>query len=99
MSVPLETPAPDFGHLLSMTDERGTFEHALFSEPSPEHGYCTDDMARVLVVATRESGNAIGDAQPRDAQLEISSGRIGLAGQVSKSNEPSRCLGRSPCTR
>jgi len=37
-----------------MTDERGTFEHALFREPRPEHGYCTDDMARVLVVATRE---------------------------------------------
>ncbi len=37
-----------------MTDERGTFEHALFSEPRPEHGYCSDDMARVLVVAARE---------------------------------------------
>jgi hypothetical protein len=56
--MPLETPAPDFGHLFSMTDERGTFEHALFSEPRREHGYCTDDMARVLVVATRERGNA-----------------------------------------
>jgi hypothetical protein len=38
-----------------MTDARGTFEHALFREARPEHGYCTDDMARVLVVATRES--------------------------------------------
>ena len=37
-----------------MTDRRGTFEHACFAEPRPEHGYCTDDMARVLVVATRE---------------------------------------------
>jgi hypothetical protein len=37
-----------------MTDERGTFEHALFAAPRPEHGYCTDDMARVLVVSTRE---------------------------------------------
>jgi hypothetical protein len=47
-------PAPDFGHLLRMTDERGTFEHARFTEPRREHGYCTDDMARVLVVAVRE---------------------------------------------
>ena len=39
-----------------MTDGRGTFEHALYREPRPEHGYCTDDMARVLVVATRERG-------------------------------------------
>jgi hypothetical protein len=47
-------PAPNFGHLLHLTDERGTFEHALHTEPRTEHGYCTDDMARVLVVASRE---------------------------------------------
>ena len=44
----------NFDHLLRLTDRRGTFEHACFAEPRPEHGYCTDDMARVLVVATRE---------------------------------------------
>jgi hypothetical protein len=37
-----------------MTDRRGTFEHACYAEPRPEHGYSTDDMARVLVVASRE---------------------------------------------
>jgi hypothetical protein len=37
-----------------MTDERGTFEHAKFTQARREHGYCTDDMARVLVVATRD---------------------------------------------
>jgi hypothetical protein len=47
-------PGPIFDHLLRITDHRGTFEHARFDEPRPEHGYCTDDMARVLVVATRE---------------------------------------------
>jgi hypothetical protein len=41
-----------------MTDGRGTFEHALFRVPRPEHGYCTDDMARVLVVAAREPSGA-----------------------------------------
>ena len=51
-----DTPEPVFDHLLRMTDRRGTFEHARLSEPDPEHGYCTDDMARVLVVATREPG-------------------------------------------
>lgn len=45
---------PRFDHLLAMTDELGTFEHAFFAEPRPEHGYCTDDMARVLVVTSRE---------------------------------------------
>jgi hypothetical protein len=48
------SPAPVFDHLLRMSDRRGTFEHACLAEPRPEHGYCTDDMARVLVVATRE---------------------------------------------
>jgi hypothetical protein len=51
-------PPPKFDHLLRMTDRRGTFEHARFAEPRPEHGYCTDDMARVLVVATREPNSA-----------------------------------------
>ena len=47
-------PAPSFAHIAAMTDERGTFEHADHTEARPEHGYCTDDMARLLVVATRE---------------------------------------------
>lgn len=45
---------PIFDHLIRMTDQNGTFEHARFAEPRPEHGYCTDDMARVLVVAARQ---------------------------------------------
>jgi hypothetical protein len=46
--------APRFDHLARMTDAYGTFEHAEYTIPRPEHGYCTDDMARVLVVTTRE---------------------------------------------
>jgi hypothetical protein len=48
------SPPPVFDHLLRMSDRRGTFEHALCTDPRPDHGYCTDDMARVLVVTTRE---------------------------------------------
>ncbi len=47
-------PAPSFAHLQHMTDGRGTFEHAKLAAPRHEHGYCTDDMARILVVASRE---------------------------------------------
>jgi hypothetical protein len=47
-------PTPVFAHLLRMTDHRATFEHACMTEPRRTHGYCTDDMARVLVVTTRE---------------------------------------------
>ena len=55
--IPPQAPEPDFGHLIHLSDERGVFEHALYSEPRPEHGYCSDDMARVLVVASRERGH------------------------------------------
>ncbi|GAA2533536.1 glycosyltransferase [Mycolicibacterium diernhoferi] len=43
-----------FDHLLRISDQHGTFEHALGAEPRREHGYCTDDMARVLVVTSRQ---------------------------------------------
>lgn len=45
---------PSFGHVLSMSDSIGIFEHADHAEPRLEHGYCTDDVARLLIVATRE---------------------------------------------
>jgi hypothetical protein len=48
------TPGPSFEHLARMTDEYGTYEHADHTSPRREHGYCTDDMARVLVVTSRE---------------------------------------------
>lgn len=52
------TMTANFDHLQRMTDHRGTFEHARLSEPRVEHGYCTDDMARVLVVAARQPDSA-----------------------------------------
>jgi hypothetical protein len=54
--VTVTSPAPVFDHLVRLTDRRGTMEHACFAEPLPEHGYCTDDVARVLVVTTRDHG-------------------------------------------
>lgn len=45
---------PVFDHLDALTDERGLFEHALHATPRPEHGYCVDDVARGLVVTSRE---------------------------------------------
>ncbi|MGY6501172.1 MAG: glycosyltransferase [Acidimicrobiales bacterium] len=43
-----------FSHLLSLSDAIGTFEHAEHDRPRREHGYCTDDMARVLIATCRE---------------------------------------------
>ena len=43
-----------FSHLQRLTDSIGVFEHAKLTERRVEHGYCVDDVARGLVVATRE---------------------------------------------
>jgi len=44
--------ALSLAHLDHMTDNRGLFEHAMGSEPRVEHGYCTDDNARLLTCMT-----------------------------------------------
>ncbi len=47
-------PEPSFDHILAMSDHIGTFEHAEYDRPRVGHGYCTDDVARVLVAACRD---------------------------------------------
>jgi len=47
-------PAPVFDHLEHLSTPVGLFEHALLTEPRPEHGYCLDDVARGLVVTSRQ---------------------------------------------
>lgn len=44
-----------FDHLLRLSDDTGLFEHARGVIPRREHGYCLDDVARGLVVLSRES--------------------------------------------
>jgi len=47
-----QTP-PDIqlGHLYSMCDGTGLFQHAVHSVPDRSHGYCIDDNARALLLA------------------------------------------------
>lgn len=47
-------PQPNFGHLRAMTNSVGLWEHALYSIPRVEHGFCTDDNARALILLDRE---------------------------------------------
>lgn len=54
-------PAPTFTHLRRLTDEGGLFEHASGITARREHGYCLDDVARALVVVSREAGPAVDD--------------------------------------
>jgi len=37
-------------HLDALSDEVGILQHAIGRRPDPGHGYCTDDVARALVV-------------------------------------------------
>jgi len=75
------SPTPDFSHLLALTDGRGTFEHAEFDRPRPEHGYCTDDMARVLIVTLREPAPAPAVRRLTDLSLRFLSAAQAVDGR------------------
>lgn len=49
--VAAELPAPRFQHLAVLSDDTGILQHATFAVPDRDHGYCTDDNARALIVA------------------------------------------------
>lgn len=42
---------PVLDHIVAMTDDVGIFQHARFDIPNRAFGYCTDDVARALIVA------------------------------------------------
>jgi glycosyltransferase involved in cell wall biosynthesis len=45
-------PVLNTRHLLTMTDDTGMLQHAIFSVPNTREGYTTDDNARALIVST-----------------------------------------------
>ncbi len=47
---PLALPKMQLGHLQHMSDSTGIIQHAIYSIPDHEHGYCTDDNARALIL-------------------------------------------------
>jgi glycosyltransferase involved in cell wall biosynthesis len=44
-------PEVNLTHLKDLTDCTGIFQHATYSIPNPNHGYCTDDNVRALLVS------------------------------------------------
>lgn len=50
----MTVPEPPFDHLLRLSDETGVLEHARGAVPRRQCGYCTDDVARALVVISRQ---------------------------------------------
>ena len=65
----MTTPEPSFEHIASMSDGIGTFEHAEYSAARVDEGYCTDDMARLLIATCR---------QPRPDDVVIALARMAL---------------------
>lgn len=53
MALTASVQHAEFRHVSRLTDDRGIFEHARGVHPRFSHGYCTDDNARLLVVALR----------------------------------------------
>jgi glycosyltransferase involved in cell wall biosynthesis len=49
----IEVPEPSLEHLKRLTDDTGLYQHAKFTVPNREHGYCTDDNARAIIAMTR----------------------------------------------
>jgi len=45
-------PPMNFTHFYSMCDDTGLFQHAVHSVPDRSHGYCVDDNARALLLAS-----------------------------------------------
>jgi glycosyltransferase involved in cell wall biosynthesis len=51
-SRPAGWPEVDLRHLQTMTDDTGLVQHAVFSIPRYDDGYCLDDNARALLLMT-----------------------------------------------
>lgn len=49
-----DLPPLCFEHLLRLSDDTGVLEHARGAMPRRNHGYCVDDVARALLVISRE---------------------------------------------
>jgi len=50
----IDIPVPQYAHLRALTDAGGLYEHADRIYPRRECGYCVDDVARALVVVSRD---------------------------------------------
>jgi hypothetical protein len=75
-------PPPSFDHVLAMSDAIGMFEHADHAAPRRELGYCTDDMARLLIVVARQPGPSATITRLGDTALRFLANAQGAAGHV-----------------
>ena len=58
-----ELPEANLDHLKTLTDDTGILQHATQTIPDRTHGYCTDDNARALMVASMGSKYMLADSK------------------------------------
>ncbi|MFC1761737.1 glycosyltransferase [Planctomycetota bacterium] len=49
----IELPDPSLNHVIRLTDDTGMYQHASYTISNREHGYCTDDNARGVILMAR----------------------------------------------
>jgi glycosyltransferase involved in cell wall biosynthesis len=49
----IELPEPALDHVKRMTDKTGLLQHATYTIPNREHGYCSDDNARAVIAMAK----------------------------------------------
>jgi glycosyltransferase involved in cell wall biosynthesis len=62
-------PEIDLAHLRRMTDDTGILQHAKYCVPDRQHGYCTDDNARALIVACLAATHVTGADDLRELPI------------------------------
>jgi glycosyltransferase involved in cell wall biosynthesis len=71
-------PEIKLDHLRRMTDDTGMLQHAKYTVPDREHGYCVDDNARALIVTV-----TLQDLQPLDlAQNDLAAIYLSFLGHA-----------------
>ena len=62
-----ELPELKIDHLRTLTDDTGILQHATHTIPNRDHGYCTDDNARALMVAAMGRKYSLSDSMYFDS--------------------------------
>lgn len=87
-----------FRHLALLTDDRGILEHAKGIRPRYQHGYCTDDNARLLVVSCRANAGMSSAKVLGNIGLNFVIDAMSTDGSFRNRMSFDRCWIDEPCT-
>ena len=62
-----DLPELKLDHLIMLTDDTGILQHAVHTVPNRDHGYCTDDNARALIVTAMGQKYPVADSREIDS--------------------------------